>query len=249
LIELVRATGGPRPEAVEAIGLIGDPAISNLLEELLSDEDPLVIFAAVEAIGNTGDADTIIKLKARIPGADPLLKSEVGKAVLKLGFRLGISVFIENDDQINDALLSAVHDSGEELNEVISGQLKLGIPTRVTASLLQSRSRLSTGLLVELINLASSDTRFEKDIIGLTSHDDDWVAFSATEALEGYDTIETRGAILDILENGDGMKVVSAIKYTVIHEVSEAVGILNKLQDHENEDIRATAARALNEFE
>lgn len=248
LYQIVDSESGTRSEAAEAIGLIGDQSSTEFLHSKISEKDPLVLFGIVEALGNIGSVSSIPILNSMLVQSHDLLKKEIVSAILKIGYKSNTEILDSDAVELLDVLINLLGEQDEEITELVNYQLSLKPASTVLEKFLIYTDDLPSSMLVTLINSASQYENLYSNISGLINHPDDWVAYTAIEALGNYRTDQIADLMIEILNNGSGLKVVAAINQAVTHKLESAVPAIKKLAEGNDFEIAGTAERALEDF-
>ncbi len=248
LYELLNSRGGPRAEAAEAIGRIGLPDSKSYLEDCLATKDPLLAYAVVEALGKIGDQASLDLLYQMLHGSQELLKNEILTSILQIAGRMELEVFGKAYPQLIEFTLNRLAESGSDFAELVGIQLSLKPPVEVIQLFYERWWEMPSNLLVKLIEISKSEPLLEKEICKLANHSDDWVAFTAVENLAGFNSSLTKMTILKVLEKGEGMRVLAAVKTAIALRIFESLDILKKLTESQNPDIKSASTRAVKEL-
>ncbi|NOZ08206.1 MAG: HEAT repeat domain-containing protein [FCB group bacterium] len=248
LYELLNLPEGPRAEAAEAIGRIGHSDSKPFLEDRLGTKDPLFAYAVVEALGKIGDKTSLDLLYQMLDDSPELLKNEILTSILQIAGREELSVFGDIYPQLIELTLNRLAESGSDFAELVSNQLSMVPPVEVIKRFYERSWEMPSNLLVKLIEISKTEALLEKEVCKLTDHSDDWVAYTAVENLIGFKSSITQKTILSVLEKGEGMRVLAAVKVAAALKLSEALGILKKLTTSQNPDIKSASTRAVAEL-
>ncbi|MFH1852274.1 MAG: HEAT repeat domain-containing protein [Candidatus Neomarinimicrobiota bacterium] len=234
-----------RKEAVEAIGMIGDASAVAFLESRLDTDDPLELYSILDALGNIGAAGIVDRLTDLLSNIDGPLREQTFWTILKIGR-------INETNVLNGITLPPeLFKNGFGLNNEQLGyldyQLSLKPNRQVLQTFYQRKDQLPVGLLVTLVKSTPPEAHFEEAVLNLTEHADDWLAYSATEALARFDSPAVKSAIMKKLNEGRSLAVIAAIKLAVQLDIDEARAAIAKLVESDDEDISTAARQALGE--
>ena len=85
LLEAFRKHEFLRPQAAEALGLIGSPKAYEGLREYLTSGDPVVLYSVIEAIGRLGVPEAVDELMPFIDGGMEMIADAATAAIIRLG--------------------------------------------------------------------------------------------------------------------------------------------------------------------
>ncbi len=235
-------------ETAEAIGLIGDHEAASFLEKNLNDDNYMVVYAVIDALGNIGNIESLKALKENMDNVPMALKEQVCRAILRIGRKRNVNVLNDGDADLSEMIIKCYDDQDDILTELVSYQLSLKPDYHVLKKFLENVDKLPPALIVALINAAKNDKRLVEMICDLTDHEDDWVAYTALESLVNFDKQRVKDTVLKMLYEERGLPVIAAIKTSVQLKLTEAKPLLENLSNCENEDIRGAAIQAINEL-
>ena len=235
-------------ESVEAIGLIGEKTSASFLEERIDQDEPLVTYAIIDALGNIGEASSLSVLKAYLEKAPRILKEQICGAILKIGRRRSINVLNGDQSGLCETLVNCFDDQQCELADLIGYQLSLNPDFKVMKTFFDNIDKLPSTLIVALINSAKTESKLVDELCKLAEHEDDWVAYTAIEALSNFDRQSVKDTVLNMLREDRGLPAIAAIKTALQLRLDEAKPALEILAKGENEDIREAAIQGLREF-
>lgn len=151
-----------RLQAVEALGKIGDPKILARLYNFLKTDDPMILYAVIEAIGHTG-------MMASVEYLMPLLDHE-DTTISEVALRAIITISEANDgkldydlplDRFIDYLFDSVKRKDERITDFILNRLPRWYGNNVVESVLdvvESLNEEDTDRLVEAFGQAGVST-------------------------------------------------------------------------------------------
>jgi HEAT repeat protein len=233
-------------ESIEAIGLIGSAESVPFLVKHLKNDDIMVTFSVIDALGNIGSRNTIQPLIELLKENNAILEEPICRAILKIGERNKINVFNDYADVLLEPALNSFSDEANaEYDDLIAFQLNLNPSRTVLKSFFDHSHKLPSALLVTMINQVKGEASLLEKIKETTKHYDDWVSYTAIEALSAYSPEEAAPILIELLENGRETTVVATIKTVVKLTLKEAKPKLESLTRAENEDIRAVASDAI----
>ncbi len=127
-----------RLPAIEALGKIGDPAALEHLYRSLSTDDPMILYAVIDAIGQIGNLDSIPHLQKfmnqpELPIAETAMSAAIKVSVRNNG-RIGCDLPL---DRFTDFLFDGVKKGNEEITEFTLGRLSHWYGSHVIKNLLQ----------------------------------------------------------------------------------------------------------------
>jgi len=248
LYEILKSQEGPIAEAAEAIGHIGQAESIPLLEQSLKTKDPLLAFAVVEALGKIGIESSLLPLYNMLEESPGLLKAEIILSILSIGKRQSKLVLGDDFPQLIGLILQRLAEDDTNLAELVSCQFALSPSSDILKLFYVRAYDLPSNILIKLIRCSKNNPSLEQEVCSLADHSDEWVGFTAVENLSESGSDLTRGKILQILENGEGMKVLAAINMAVLLNQPEALPLLKTLENSKNPDIRNASSRAYDEI-
>jgi len=177
-----------------------------------------------------------------------LLKKEIISAILKIGYKSKKEILHSNCIEFLDILINLLGDHDEEITELVNYQLSLNPSSVVLDKFLRYSDDMPSSMLVTIINSASQYEEFYGNVRGLINHPDDWVAYTAIEALGNFNSDQIADLIIEILNHGSGIKVVAAINQAVNLKLESALPAIKKLAEGDDIELAGTAERALEVF-
>ncbi len=233
-------------ESIEAIGLIGKSESVPFLVRHLHDDDMMVTFSVIDALGNIGSRNTIQPLIDLLKEKNLMLAEPICRAILKIGERNKINVFNDYADVLLEPVLNSFSgESNTELGDLLAFQLNLNPSRAVLHSFFEHSHTLPSALLVTMINQVKGEASLLEEVHKMTENPDDWVSYTAIEALSAYSPEEAAPILLELLEKDRETTVMAAIKTAVKMKLAAAKPKLESLTKAENEDIKALAEDAI----
>lgn len=249
LFQLFDKDNSLKLESAEAIGLIGGPESAKFLEDRLEgSDDQLINFAIVDALGNIGNESSLSLLKTYLEQAPSIIEEHVCRAILKIGRSNNTNVLNNDQSNLCEIIVSLLDVQTEDIADLVTFQISLSPDNDVIMKLFKYVDNLPSTLIVSLINTAKNKKEFINALCALADHKDEWVAYTAIEALGNFEREMVKGTLLDVMKVHMGLPVIAAIRTSVKLQIEEAKPILQYLGKSENEDIKGEALQALSEF-
>jgi len=232
---------------IEAIGLIGSPDSAEFLEKHLDKGDPMVDYAIIDALGLIANPSSIPILKSYFPKAPEALQHAVCQSLLSIGRKQHLQVLSAEDRQLWDAIKSCLKDEEETVTEKVQALLSQKLDKATLHMILEDTSTFPPALLVSLARLAGENPGPESlaFLQQQTRHPDDWVAYSALEALNHFTSDEIQSTVLQVLEEEQGLRLIAAMRLAVAKKILKAVPLIEKLLDSAEEDLQHEAKASL----
>ena len=248
LFKVLNGDRGMQAEAAEAIGLIADPGAVGELEKHLTVSNPIIQYAVIEALGTLGQESSLDKLQPLIDTAPDILKEQITRTILTIGHKRDCCVLGRFSGDLLNYLPNLMQDHQQEMVNLLSHQLTLSPSKEILERLFQISEKLPSSLLVALINTVKDKPDMLQHICHLVDVEDDWVAYTALEALGEHDQQMAVETIQKVLHEGDGLPVLAALKTVGRLNLTAARHDILRLTQHIDEDIRGAAERALAEL-
>ncbi|RME31191.1 MAG: hypothetical protein D6800_01025, partial [Candidatus Zixiibacteriota bacterium] len=125
LIAVAEKSEDARLQAVEALGKIGDERALPMLYALLSTDDPMILFAAIESLGYVGAVDSVERLKPFLDYEDQKIAETALKAIITISNKNESHVLEDLPlDRFRHFLFDGVKRGDEELTSFTLKQLR-----------------------------------------------------------------------------------------------------------------------------
>lgn len=248
LYEIFNKHSGYDLVAVEAIGLIGEPSSIEFLTKNLKADDPMLVFAIIDALGNVGSVDALGPMVQMLPEAPDFLKTQTLITILKIGQSSNTLVLAEKYADLLDMVIHELKDAESVITPLFIHQLGLSPSANTIKVLFEHATDLPASILVSMLKACEGQSEFLPQICALVNHPDDWVSYTAIEALGDSDTKIVQETVLDVLQNGQGIRLLAAMKMAADIRLTEATGHLEALSQNDDEDIRNNADMILKSF-
>jgi HEAT repeat protein len=237
-----------RLESAEAIGLIGESESALFLQERIQDDNYLVTYAIIDALGNIGDARSLPVLIQTLDQVPATMEEPVCRAILKIGQRNNMNVLTDPDSKLCTTVIACCQDQESDLIELAGYQFTLDPSLPVLERFFENVERFPSALVVSLIHAAKQAPQLTESVCKLVNHPDDWVAYTALESLEHFRVDLVQQPVLEMLQSERGLPIIAAIKTAVNLELKEAIPALEKLSTGDSEDLRGAALSALEQL-
>ncbi|HDR04152.1 MAG TPA: HEAT repeat domain-containing protein, partial [Candidatus Marinimicrobia bacterium] len=202
--------------------------------------------SVIDALGNIGSRNTIQSLIDLLREANPMLAEPACRAILKIGERNKINVFNDYADVLLTPVLESIAgESNAEYSDLLAFQINLNPSRAVLKSLFSKSEHIPSALLVTMINQVKGEASLLKEIQLATENPDDWVSYTAIEALSDFSPDEAAPILLQLLDKERETTVIAAIKTSVKMKLDAAKPKLESLSKADSEDIKALATDAL----
>ncbi len=156
-----------------------------------------------------------------------------------------MNIFKGEKDNLVKTVADVIGSGNESVADLAAFQLSLGQDEDVLKLFFNQSNQFPSSLLVALAKASGEFPLLSKQVAGLTRHKDEWVAYSAVEALEQFGAEHVGDLVIQLLKELEGMPVVAAIRVAVSLKLNEAVPIIETLTNSASEDIRETAKQAM----
>ena len=232
---------------IEAIGLIGSPDSAEFLEQHLNQGDPLVDFAIIDALGLIANPSSIPVLKEYFGKAPEPLQHAVCQSLLSIGRKRHLQVLTAEDRHLWQSIKSCLLNEEESVTEKIQAVLNQPLDEAALKMVLEDTDGFPPALLVSLIRKAKEHPApYTLAFLQRQSrHPDDWVAYSALEALENFDPEGVKDTVLTVLKEDQGLRLIAAMRLAVAKQIKEAKPLIAKLAESEEEDLKHEAQTSL----
>jgi len=249
LMGIVESDSFMKPEAYEAIGLIGSPNSAKYLVSRLQPEDAISSFAIVDALGNLGDPSSIATLMDYLTKTLDFMQPKVVSAVLKIGRDSNRSVLEILSPLFKKVLIEGVEMGDRELEELLLKQMHMGIPTDMIEYLYQRIQSLPASIIVALLKASRENKNYWDNIMALATHTDDWIAYTALEAFELM-PIDLMGShLINTLENSSGIRLLAGMSVCENLQLLHTQPALFKLAAGDDREVGLEAQRILDSWQ
>jgi len=245
LNEILSRGEGMEAETIEALGLIGDTAAIDPLMAMLSNEDPIIAYAAVDALGNLGDLQVLPRLIDYLDEAAEFMIEPLVMAIMGIGHKNGRNVFEAANENVIKAAVLLLAEGHQDATKRFVELTQQGMSESLLRQFFNHIKRLPPNVVVPLVKSIPADGDFSAELASMTRHEDEWVAYTAMETLTRHDPDSARSLTLEMLRNMDGLRLMAAIRSAGELQLVEALPVLETLQTSENEDIQLESERAI----
>ena len=245
LYTIVDQNMGLKPEAIEALGLLGTETTTGYLLARIGHEDPITTYAIIDALGNLGHGLALDQIRTYLNTAPEYLREGIVLSIMKIGQRQDEAVLDMGNPFFRNCIIDTLKAGDTEMNALVLHQFALGMAEPDMDMFFQMSTGLPSNIIVGLIHLAKTRTRYWEQITAMIQHVDDWVAYSAVEACERMDADFVGPLLLEVLNRQQGIRLLAALSVIDRLQYKAARSGLENLMTSKHEDIRHEATRIL----
>jgi HEAT repeat protein len=253
------ADGEERCFVVYVCGELGFRECMPILDEAMSDPDPMLRRVAVTAAGKIGLTAMLTSIIRLLDDGDPDVREGTVKALARLAasdsaavrdVALTLAAAADPDKRRNAAILFATFADTDRLSLLIKDEDPMVRKTAVQA-LGELKSPASVGHLVMALVDEESEVRIAAaNALGDTGghevlaplllalkDNDPWVKCAAMKSLGRAGTEEALSAIAETMEKADGLIMISALESVAAIGGGRAFGMVQKALDDPDEEV------------
>ena len=235
-------------ETIEAVGFIAQPVGQVFLQKLLGKtEDPLMLLALVDALGNSGDPDAIPALAGIFGRVGEELDKRVVQALFSVGSKSGVNVMVNCSDVYMHAVLSELKSENQELCDLVGEQIERYPQTPCIAHLLKHAQDLPVQLLEKIIAASYQNDELAGQLMPLIHHPDERISIPALELSGMHTPVEVlQGPLGEFLLDPatDPDMLSAAIQVAGYRKMTRLAGVMEKLMNHREYEVCSLADQA-----
>ncbi len=208
LIEVINSDDSyARHEAVQMLGEIGSPQAIKVLLGLLKDKDIAIREGAINSLINIGGENVALGVVDYLRDSNsPSLRNTAVEILSQIGFcSIPVLLPLLKEDDDNDILIFAIDIIGRVFNKVD----KKIIPEFV--ELLKHKNPNIRASAAKTLGFLNDDMATKPLLDLLHTEDEEWVRFSAVEAIGRIVPADAVSILLDIIRREDGIVAGAAI--------------------------------------
>lgn len=235
-------------ETIEAVGFIAQPAGQIFLQKLLGEtDDPLMLLALVDALGNSGDPGSIPALAGIFGRVGAELDKRVVQALFSVGSKAGVNVMVNCSEMYMHAVLSELNSENQELCTLIGEQIERYPQTPCITHLLSHSKDLPVQLLEKIIAASYHNDELAAQLIPLIHHPDERISIPALELSGMHAPVEIlQEPLSEFLLNPatDPDMLSAAIQVAGYRKMTRLASVMEQLMNHREYEVGNLAGQA-----